>query len=113
MTKLWVPCTPFSTPEGRILSRSLVEAFDPCILGWRRFLKVSGGGDALVNQEWARRMADAGAPPEDATWAGWRFLPKDWRPYYDAARGDYYGHPRRAHIQWAVFAALYVEAGKP
>jgi len=118
MPTLWKPRLPLSTPEGRILSREDVLAQHPCERGWNIFLKVNGGGDALVNQDWALRMAAAGASSNDAWWAALRLLPYDCVGICGDIENVYWGwsfyaRPPTSRIMWAVFAALYVEAGKP
>lgn len=122
--RLWTPQLPLSTPEGRVLRIATVRDRHPCQTGYNAFLRTvrPGADGAVVNPEWARRMAEApSASGGDALWAAAGFLPRGWTDAFHTARRAVWDRvPEReqsneawARVSWAVFAALYVEAGKP
>lgn len=99
---------------GRVLTLEQIRKAGACANG-RSIFRKTWGNRAVVNQQWARE-AEAVFESRDATWAAMSLLPPGWQwDCYSLAREDYTESPDATwnRVSWAIFAALYVEAGKP
>lgn len=96
---------------GRILTLEAVRKAGACAQG-REAFRRQWGAKAVVNQAWAQEAAIH--IPDQGWWAAQRLLPMWAYVIRERAMDDYVAVGGEAwnRISWAVFAALYVEAGK-
>ena len=100
------------TKKGRILTSEQVREAKPCAEGYANFRKL-WGNKALINQEWAKQVADSGRfLVGDMGWLAHNFLP-DWAFEIYLQVGDPYlevpSYYTWVHVNAAIFAALYME----
>lgn len=104
--------------RGRVLTLERIRHAGACG-GGREVFRETWGARATVNQAWAQQAA-AKMGTDDAHWAMRELLPAEWWIISNKARREacypcsHIGRAgtREARVAWAVFAALYLEAGK-
>ena len=99
---------------GRVLTLEQLRKAGACEDA-RRIFRETWGTQAIINQAWAREALAAGLDSADFWWAADHLLPPDWLIIFYDARWPYRGESDATwrRVSAAIFAALYVEAGRP